>query len=314
MHLRGHSERQCVLHRVNRCGLQQPAPGELVTQVRSGGDLTGDGFGFGDERQRDRGVGVGRLHGQRDHGVGSRHRLLGVDDDQRRRTNRHRVGRDEGQAVLGFESQRGDASALQCLAAEHLLAVVLRPTKPDGNLSHSRHLAQVTSTHRGRARHQRMDSRVEHRGQRVGRREACARAATGDAVQPHSERRAHRRGRQWRPEATRMGHHQPVLLTADLLLGQPGVLAVPDLGVEAVHGLPAAQHAVDDCSARGDAVSRIRVELDGSAVDDREQLLDRHRRDADGDGLHGVSPGGGSASGRHRVDRASRLSRATAVG
>jgi hypothetical protein len=67
------------------------------------------------------------------------------------------------------------------------------------------------------------------------------------------------------------------LLAADLLLGQPGVLAVADLGRQAVDGLAVGQGPVHDSPAGRDPGPGPAVQLHPCAADHGQQVLDRQR-------------------------------------
>ncbi len=122
-----------------------------------------------------------------------------------------------------------------------------------------------------------MHARVQHGRQDLRGRDPSTRSPAGDAVQAYGEGGAHDRGRQGRADPTAVRQDQETLLAADLLLGQPGVLAVADLGRQAVDGLTASQGPVHHGPAGRDPGTRPVVQLHPRAVDHGQQILDRQR-------------------------------------
>jgi hypothetical protein len=80
------------------------------------------------------------------------------------------------------------------------------------------------------------------------------------------------------------------LLTADLVLGEPGVLAVPHLGGEPVHSGTGGEGLVDERAAGADTFPDVLRELHWGAVHDGEQILDHQRPGRDRDDCHRSSP------------------------
>jgi hypothetical protein len=141
------------------------------------------------------------------------------------------------QPVLAAEHERRDPRAVQRLAAGKSLAAVLGAAHTDRDLRHAGHLAYVGRPDRGRLGHDRVHAGVQHGRQDLRGRDPGARSPAGDAVEAHGERGAHDLGGERRADPAAVRHDEEALLALDLLLGQPGVLAVADLACQAVDGL-----------------------------------------------------------------------------
>jgi hypothetical protein len=135
-----------------------------------------------------------------------------------------------------------------------------------------------------------MHAGVQHRGQDLRRRNARPRSASGDAVQAHREGGAYDRGRQRRADPAAVRHDEKAPLALDLFLGQPGVLAVADLGGQAIDRLAAGQGAVHHRPAGRDPGPGPGVQLHPGAADHRQQILDRQRSLGNGHGRHEIAP------------------------
>jgi hypothetical protein len=135
-----------------------------------------------------------------------------------------------------------------------------------------------------------MHAGVQHRRQDLRRCDARARSSAGDAVQAHGQGGAHDRSRQRRADPAAVRHDEKALLALDLLLGQPGVPAVADLGRQAIDRLAASQGPVHHGPAGRDPGPGPVVQLHPRAVDHRQQILDRQRGLGNGHGRHAISP------------------------
>ena len=201
VHLRGDAEGQRILDRARHAGLVQRAAGQRRAHVPARLDLARERLGLPHHGGGERRVAADRLERQRGDDVRRPGDGGGSGDEQRALADRDPVGRHEREPVLGRELERRDAGAAQRLGAVDDLAADLGAPAADGHERDAGHQRQVARPDRARLGDDRVHARVEHRGQRVGRRRAGPRAAAGDPVQAHGHRRAHDLRRQRRPDA-----------------------------------------------------------------------------------------------------------------
>jgi hypothetical protein len=118
---------------------------------------------------------------------------------------------------------------------------------------------------------------VQHPGQDLGDLDRSARASAGDPVEPDRHRGLHQCPGQRRPDPTAVRPDEEQLLAPDLLLGQPGVLTVADLGGQPVDGLAGGQGPATTRPARRDPGADLVVQLNPRTLDHGQQVPDRQR-------------------------------------
>ena len=284
--LRGHPERQRVLHRPGGPGLRRSPPRESVALPAAPTPLW-PGYGFA-ARQPAAAASVAAERLQRHGGgdVGRRGQPGGAVGDQRALADRQAVGGQQREAVLGRQRQRG-----RCRPAPAPRRPAAPPRAPRACPRRSRPGRSWPS---GRGRRRRPSRRISitgctpalsmsrstsataglapapPRARPASRANIAARTTSSARDRPDAGRVRSRAGSAWNPTSC--------------VVGQPRVLEVPDAGGQAVDRGAGGEHGVDHRRGwRGSAPARAGPG-DRGAVRHPYDVGDGQRRVADRDG------------------------------